>query len=174
MTSLLLDGEMLGFILPILFVGVFFVVTIASIISMAKKADEKKRAQQASDARKQQASASQVYSANKSNKSSYGNKSSQSKSRNAHSTHAHVNGASVAGSDGHVHVGDEEEVYDQIVGSLGEVNDEGCGDLNGIRLIAHDLAYEDDEAAKDYVEVAKAVVLGDVINNPRFKGMRKR
>ncbi len=67
----------------------------------------------------------------------------------------------------HTHAGQEVEHYEKIVGSLGEVSDEGCDELEGVRLIAHDLAYE--ESNRDYTEVAKIVVLGDVINNPRFK-----
>lgn len=76
---------------------------------------------------------------------------------------------------GHAHVGDNEERYEEIVGSLGDVNDEGCDDLDGVRLIVHDLAYEGEDAQRDYTEVAKVVVLGDIINSPRFKtNYRKR
>lgn len=75
--------------------------------------------------------------------------------------------------DGHVHVGDDAEYYDKIVGSLGEVDDEGCDELDGVRLIAHDLAYDDEEKGVDYTEVAKAIVIGEVVNNPRFKGKNK-
>lgn len=69
----------------------------------------------------------------------------------------------------HAHVSDDEERYEEIVGSLGDVNDEGCDDLDGVRLIVHDLAYEGEDAQRDYSQVAKVVVLGDIINNPRFK-----
>lgn len=69
----------------------------------------------------------------------------------------------------HTHAGQEVEHYEKIVGSLGEVSDEGCDELEGVRLIAHDLAYDGEESNRDYTEVAKIVVLGDVINNPRFK-----
>lgn len=69
----------------------------------------------------------------------------------------------------HAHLG-EEEHYDEIVGSLGEVNDEGCADLNGVRFVAHDLAYELRENEQpDYNKLAQAMVLGEVLNNPRFK-----
>lgn len=69
----------------------------------------------------------------------------------------------------HAHMG-EEEHYEEIVGSLGDINDEGCEDLNGVRFIAHDLAYEaNDEGEHDYTELAKAMVLGDIVNTPRFR-----
>lgn len=74
-------------------------------------------------------------------------------------------------SDAHEH-GHEgvEEHYDEIVGSLGDINDEGCEDLNGVRFIAHDLAYELTENGEhDYAEFAKAMVLGEIVNSPRFK-----
>ena len=69
----------------------------------------------------------------------------------------------------HDHLG-EEEHYEEIVGSLGEINDEGCGDLSGVRFIAHDLAYElGDGAGRDYTKLAQAMVMGEIINTPRFK-----
>lgn len=75
----------------------------------------------------------------------------------------------------HTHVSDDEEYYEEIVGSLGEVNDEGCADLSGVRLITHDIAYESEDARRDYADVAKALVLGEIINTPRFKtGCRKK
>lgn len=71
--------------------------------------------------------------------------------------------------DEHEHIG-EEEHYEEIVGSLGEVNDEGCVDLSGVRFIAHDIAYETGESDHaDYSKVAQSMVLGDILNNPRFK-----
>ena len=69
----------------------------------------------------------------------------------------------------HEHVG-EEEHYEEIVGSLGEVNDEGCEDLSGVRFIVRDMAYETSDGDQvDYGKLAKAIVLGEVLNNPRFK-----
>jgi len=83
--------------------------------------------------------------------------------------HTHEGNKIVANSDGHAHNADSEERYDKIVGSLGEVDDEGCLDLDGVRLIVDDVAYSADTDSRDYSEIAKAVVLGDIINNPRFK-----
>lgn len=89
--------------------------------------------------------------------------------------HTHEGNKVVANSDGHSHSADSEERYEKIVGSLGEVDDEGCLDLDGVRLIVEDIAYSDKTETRDYTEIAKAVVLGDVINNPRFKtNSRKR
>lgn len=70
----------------------------------------------------------------------------------------------------HGHVGKEEH-YDEIVGSLGDINDEGCADLDGVRFVAHDLAYDVDgeDATFDRDKLARALVLGDVLNSPRFK-----
>ena len=77
--------------------------------------------------------------------------------------------AHVADSHAHGHTGDEEH-YEEIVGSLGEVNDEGCADLNGVRFIANDIAYEiQTQDNVDYDRIAQAMVLGDIINSPRFK-----
>ncbi len=76
----------------------------------------------------------------------------------------------------HDHLADEEEHYEKIVGSLGEVSDEGCDDLDGVRLIVNDMAYdisEENETVR--ADIAKAIVLGDILNSPRFKSSyRKR
>lgn len=91
-------------------------------------------------------------------------------STNTESTHAHSGDTVISKADGHVHYGgSDEEHYDEIVGSLGEVDDEGCFDLSGVRLIAHDIAYESDKHGRDYTKVAQSIVIGDVLNNPRFK-----
>ena len=75
----------------------------------------------------------------------------------------------VEDSHAHGHVG-EEEHYEEIIGSLGEVNDEGCADLSGVRFLVTDLSYElQDNAEIDYDRIAQAMVLGDIVNNPRFK-----
>lgn len=79
----------------------------------------------------------------------------------------------VAANDGsHEHIGGKLEKYDKIVGSLGEVDDEGCDELDGVRLIEHDESYCDDPqhlAAADYETLEQAIVIGEVINAPRFK-----
>ena len=84
----------------------------------------------------------------------------------------------IASSDGsHEHVGNKVEKYDKIVGSLGEVDDEGCDELDGVRLIEHDEAYCDDPdhlISTDNSDIQRAIVLGEVINTPRFKQMYRR
>lgn len=78
--------------------------------------------------------------------------------------------------DDHYHAGQEEK-YDKIIGSLGEVSDEGCDELDGVRLIEHDEAYCDDPnhfIADDPTELERIIVLGEVINTPRFKQMYTR
>lgn len=87
----------------------------------------------------------------------------------AHAGHSHKGDKIVADNDGHTHVSGDEETYDKIVGSLGDVNDEGCEDLAGVRFIVNDMAYQNQSQSADYSEIAKAIVIGDVINNPRFK-----
>ena len=60
---------------------------------------------------------------------------------------------------------------------MGEVNDEGCDELDGIRLIEHDESYCDDPnhiIETDYEELIREMVLGEAVNNPRFKQMYKR
>lgn len=77
--------------------------------------------------------------------------------------------AHVADSHAHEHLGKEEH-YGEIVGSLGDINDEGCADLNGVRFISHDVAYETQTLQNnDYADVKRAVVLGEILNSPRFK-----
>lgn len=84
----------------------------------------------------------------------------------------------VAASDGsHEHIGGKVEKYDKIVGSLGEVDDEGCDELDGVRLIEHDEAYCDDPEhfmPEDNADLVKAMVLGEVVNTPRFKQLYHR
>ena len=84
-------------------------------------------------------------------------------------TDTNKHAAHVADALAHNHKGVEEH-YEEIVGSLGDINDEGCSDLDGVRFIEHDAAYEADDARqRDYTQIAKAIVLGEILNDPRFK-----
>lgn len=77
----------------------------------------------------------------------------------------------IAQSNAHAHKGDAEH-YQPIVGSLGDVKGEGCDELDGVRLLEHDESYCDDEshwANPDYGDLKQAIVLGEIINSPRFK-----
>lgn len=84
----------------------------------------------------------------------------------------------VAAKDGsHEHLGGKVEKYDKIVGSLGEVDDEGCDELDGVRLIEHDEAYCDDPdhlVSTENADIPMAIVLGEVLNTPRFKELYRR
>ena len=74
----------------------------------------------------------------------------------------------------HGHAG-EEEHYEEIIGSLGDISDEGCEDLSGVRFIMHDLAYDTSDGGEhDYTALAKAMVLGEIINSPRFKQTKNK
>lgn len=86
--------------------------------------------------------------------------------KSTHSATAHEK--HIADAAKHSHKGVEEH-YEEIVGSLGDVNDEGCADLDGVRFIQHDVAYEDVDEKKDYSSAVRAMVLGEVLNTPRFK-----
>jgi len=74
-------------------------------------------------------------------------------------------------SSSHLHSGKAEH-YEPIVGSLGSVNDEGCDELDGVRLLEHDESYCDDPqhlVAGELNELEQAIVLGEIVNTPRFK-----
>ncbi len=76
----------------------------------------------------------------------------------------------------HEHSGKAEH-YEPIVGSLGEVDDEGCNELDGVRLVEHDESYCDDPEHFVNTEMdglQQAIVLGEVLNNPRFVNPYKR
>lgn len=87
---------------------------------------------------------------------------------------ASAHDAHVADAIAHFHKGREEH-YEEIVGSLGDVNDEGCADLDGVRFIAHDLAYDTtEEEHGDMSKIARAMVLGEILNDPRFRKPYRR
>ena len=76
----------------------------------------------------------------------------------------------VADAHSHEHIGTEEH-YAPIVGSLGGESTEGCVDLDGVRLISHDAAYsgDEDQVQYDKNKVLQAIVIGEVLDTPRFK-----
>ena len=78
--------------------------------------------------------------------------------------------------DGHAHVGDQVEQYDQIVGSLGAVSTEGCVEMDGFRLISNDENFDADSGETNFNlnKVAQAMVLGEILDKPRFKNPYKR
>ncbi|MGN1040572.1 MAG: hypothetical protein ACI4QL_03995 [Candidatus Fimimonas sp.] len=157
MISLLLDAEGI--------VALPFVIFLATFVGIMIAAASK------SKAKNQQNSSQQTQTPQRYGQRDYAAEAARKKQQATkhENKHSHVGTTVVSKQDGHVHLGEEEELYDEIVGSLGENSDEGCSDLDGVRLIAHDLAYETEDGSRDYSEVAKIVVLGDAINNPRFK-----
>lgn len=165
MTFILLDGSEF-FMIPIAF---FFVAMMLVVIFAVAKAKNSNNASQNNSAVIKQPTDSNGRTQHQRDYLQELRNRQQQRKPKQESTHTHVGNTIVSNDDGHSHVGEEEEHYDEIVGSLGDVSDEGCADLDGVRLIAHDLAYESEDGSRDYSEVAKVVVLGDVINNPRFK-----
>lgn len=151
------DGETLATVLGLVFTGIVISVFIAVFIVIGKKSREQKTQEEYAK-RYREKMASAKLNQQKSQRDRDEIKSEQYKHQ-LHQKDAHE----------HEHLG-EEEHYEEIVGSLGEVNDEGCEDLGGVRFIAHDIAYEIVENDnQDYAKIARAMVLGDVLNNPRFK-----
>ena len=43
-----------------------------------------------------------------------------------------------------------------------------------MRFIVNDVAYLGQSEQTDYTEVMKAIVIGDILNNPRFKSKYKK
>ena len=160
----------------VIFLSMMFVIAIVVAVVFVKKFKEGKNTQQ------RQAQASEKYRANSSVTASGGKTTMSDEQRRRleyfreqqkQKTAAEKHEQHVEDAHEHGHTG-EEEHYDEIVGSLGEINDEGCVDLSGVRFIAHDMAYESGEGEHaDYAELAKAMVLGDIINSPRFKGLKR-
>ena len=169
----------------VMFLGLFFaaivMLVIVSVLTKFAKArmeqqrQEKFRQQQADrqqtseeDKRRSQQELKQrllqKYGLNRDNASTVFESDEQSRKHQLHVEDSHEHG----------HLGQEEH-YEEIVGSLGEVNDEGCADLAGVRFLATDLAYEIQmQETVDYDRIAQAMVLGEIVNNPRFKSPYSR
>ena len=83
---------------------------------------------------------------------------------------------SVQFSSDHQHSGDAVEQYAPIEGSLGQVSTEGCVEMDGFRLIANDENFdgEGNKTTFNLNKVAQAMVLGEILDNPRFKNPPKR
>ncbi len=76
----------------------------------------------------------------------------------------------------HNHVGDSIEQYEPISGSLGQVRDEGCVEMDGFRLIANDDNFDAESGETNFNlnKVAQAIVLGEILDKPRFKNPPNR
>lgn len=142
--------------LPFIIIPVVFVVIFAIAITTAVK----------------RAKANSKQSDSKQSKYTDGNGRTQHQSDYISALRVRQAEKKLVSADGsHSHTGKEER-YDPIVGSLGEVDDEGCDELDGVRLIEHDESYCDDPehlADTDYSALEQSIVLGEVINAPRFK-----
>ncbi len=159
----LLCAEDIIFVLPFVFMALF--ITVVAVVAVVAVAKSKKRRQSLDEYK-----ATHQYYTDGDGLTDYQREFLKEKRRQR-------SGRNVTASDGsHTHKGKEEK-YDKIVGSLGEVNDEGCDELDGIRLIEHDESYCDDPnhiIETDNEELIRAMVLGEAVNNPRFKQMYKR
>ena len=162
----LLNFETVSDILPILLVPlIFLAVFIVIIVLVVKRAK--------SEHRKQEINKGQAEAA-----FTDGNGRTEHQRDYLNGKRRELAERKIAASDGsHEHVGGKVERYDKIVGSLGEVDDEGCDELDGVRLIEHDEAYCDDPdhlMPADNTDIQKAIVLGEVLNTPRFKQLYRR
>lgn len=156
------------------FTFVIFAIVIISVVKSAKAKSDQQRTQQTMAQFKQRNAERQGQQTSSDEESrrqaekmkqiaqSFGLYNDADEQARKHAKH-------VADSHAHEHIG-EEEHYEEIVGSLGEVNDEGCADLSGVRFLANDIAYEiQTNEAADYDRLAQAIVLGEIVNSPRFK-----
>lgn len=165
--SILAFSAVIGFI-PFMFV---FVVAVVVIVVAAKAKNTQKRNRQGSNT----AVHSSVFTdgnGRTEHQRDYlnGLRSRLSERKIAQADRESLQSTFVSPEDGHTHIGDEQENYEKIVGSLGEVNDEGCEDLDGVRLIVNDISYDtDDDDTAVKAGIAKVMVFGDILNTPRFK-----
>lgn len=156
MTSLLNFVEVMEF-LPFFLMPIGFLIIFAAVIAtVVKRVKAEKRRQEFKEKQARQTDVNGRTAHQRDYINSLRVRQSENKVSSLDASHSHSG---------------KEEHYDPIVGSLGEVNDEGCDDLNGVRLVEHDESYCDDpEHLKemDYEELQRVIVMGEVINNPRF------
>lgn len=165
----MLDGEGLALVLGLGLTAIVFTAFIVVFVKIAQK-ERQQKAQKANEARYSEKNSVQV-ATQKSQQRQVANtqrvRSDNSRKQSLADLDKHE--MHQADAKKHAHMG-EEEHYEEIVGSLGEVNDEGCADLIGVRFIAHDLAYEMSENEHpNYDKIAQAMVMGEILNSPRFK-----
>ncbi|MCM1289687.1 MAG: hypothetical protein NC132_04175 [Corallococcus sp.] len=166
-------GEIIAFSAVLLFTFIVVVLAAVFCVRAAKRRTARERQQMEATVKSFQDAAAKKQNADMRQKNERIEKLRSNSPQET--THSHIGDRIVSNSDGHTHVAGEEELYDKIVGSLGDVSDEGCNDLDGVRFIVDDIAYQSKSQSADYTAIAKAIVMGDVINNPRFKsGFRKK
>ena len=171
-----MDGETLATFLGIGLTIVVFVAFGVTFLKIAQSSKQKQRMEQYKQKKAAEEASSSRANAEQGNQSDMMKRIAQSfglhvddddKARKQSKQSKHAK--HVEDTERHGHVG-EEEHYEEIVGSLGEINDEGCADLSGVRFLAHDMAYEiHTQNDVDYDRLAQAMVLGEIVNAPRFK-----
>lgn len=155
------DIDILAFALIPVFIGVIFAVVIVAVIKRAK-AEQRRREMDQGKAQYPFTDGNGRTEHQRDYLASKRRELAERKVSSADNSHSHSGKA---------------ENYGKIVGSLGEVNDEGCDELDGVRLIEHDEAYCDDPdhlVPRDLADIQKAIVIGEVLNTPRFKEMYRR
>lgn len=171
---------------PTLFILGFFVVFAIMCVSVKKKANQNKTDGSSGATTRSRSQSDDGYSADNSgltpSQRAYLNglrarNGEQRTAQNGNSANATTDGAhkdncpAVRDAHAHEHVGFEEH-YAPIEGSLGSVDDEGCADLSGVRLIENDPDYAPttDGNDVDRREIARIMILGEVFDRPAWKG----
>ena len=168
-----MDGESLAVFLGLTVTAIVVIVFITVFVKLAKAEQVKKRME---EYKRKKAEEEAVYAGEMERRRKEELMSRLAKKRESYGYDRPSTGDAarkhelhVEDSHAHGHTG-EEEHYEEIVGSLGEINDEGCADLSGVRFLANDLAYEiQTQEQMDYDRLAQAIVLGEIVNSPRFK-----
>lgn len=171
---------------PTLFILGFFAVFAIMCVSVKKKANQNKTDGSSGATTRSRSQSDDGYSADNSgltpSQRAYLNglrarNSELRTAQNGNSANATTDGAhkdncpAVRDAHAHEHVGFEEH-YAPIEGSLGSVDDEGCADLSGVRLIENDPDYAPatDYNDVDRREIARIMILGEVFDRPAWKG----
>lgn len=141
---------------------IFIIVIVAIVVAVVKKANEDKRRREINEQNARHTD---------------GNGRTEHQRDYLNAKRRELSERKIEAGDGsHGHSGKAEH-YTPIVGSLGKVDDEGCDELDGVRLVEHDESYCDDPdhiAQADMSELERAIVLGEVLNNPRFVNPYKK
>ena len=171
---------------PTLFILGFFAVFAIMCVSVKKKANQNKTDGSSGATTRSRSQSDDGYSADNGgltpSQRAYLNglrarNGEQRTTQNGNSANATTDGAhkdncpAVRDAHAHDHVGFEEH-YAPIEGSLGSVDDEGCADLSGVRLIENDPDYAPttDDNDVDRREIARIMILGEVFDRPAWKG----
>lgn len=169
-----------------LFILGFFVVFAIMCVSVKKKANQNKTDGSSGATTRSRSQSDDGYSADNSgltpSQRAYLNglrarNGEQRTTQNGNSANATTDGAhkdncpAVRDAHAHDHIGFEEH-YAPIEGSLGSVDDEGCADLSGVRLIENDPDYAPTTDYNDVErrEIARIMILGEVFDRPAWKG----